>query len=163
MTSTFLKGKHVPELVPELDPKPPPAESQTVDSADNKESPGESPADEPNQESAQQETAFKKLRRAVGKEVSNRSAKIAKSLVDHTIKGNSNSARIVVGLVDKRRRSKSEMNKLKEAALNPKPGRSVAIDLASDPPWKDEEIDHSVGEPAVSDEERRDDNEAHKK
>ena len=69
----------------------------------------------------------------------------------------------MVGLVDKRKRSKTEMNKLKNAALNPKPGRSVAVDLASDPQWKDEEIDHSVGNPAVSDEEKREANEAHKK
>ena len=146
MTTAFPKQAQIPDQAP----KPPPEQSALLESP-----PVESAAAEPNPDNAQQETAFKKLRRAVGKEVSSKSDEIAVSLVQHTIDGNSNTARIVVGLVDKRRRSKAEMNKLKQAALDPRRTRSVAVDLASDQQWKDEDIDHSVGDPAASDQKRR--------
>ena len=113
------------------------------------------PAETATADSSEQNRAFKELRRALSKEVLAKSTKIAASLVQNTIDGNSNSARIVVGLVDKRKRSKTAMSRLKKAALNAKPTQSVARDLAADPEWKDEEIDHSAGNPAVSEEERR--------
>jgi len=62
---------------------------------------------------------------------------IATSLVDATIKGNSNSARIVVGLVDKRPRNKREKKQLKDAALANLRGVQKAIDLAAEPEWQD--------------------------
>ena len=75
--------------------------------------------------------------------------------MQNTIDGNSSTARIVVGLVDTRGKSKSELRKLKKAALEIETRKSVARDLATDPPWTDDDIDHSAGDAAVSEEERR--------
>jgi hypothetical protein len=88
--------------------------------------------------------AYKKLRRAMGKEVGERSVDIAKSIVDSTVKGNSNSARILVGLVDKRPKTKSELKKLKKTALEGLPLKSTAIDLAAEPQWQDDEHGHAA-------------------
>jgi hypothetical protein len=71
------------------------------------------------------EDAFKQLRRAVGKEVREKSGEIAKSLVQSTLEGNSNNARLVVSLVDKRKKKKIEAES--------KRGEEMAIDLASQP------------------------------
>jgi hypothetical protein len=69
--------------------------------------------------------AFKQLRQAVGEEVRAKSGEIAKSLVESTLQGNSNNARLVVSLVDKRKKKKIEA----ESKL----GKSVAMDLAAMP------------------------------
>lgn len=108
----------------------------------------ESPAEAENPATPAKEDALKKLRRAVGNEVREKSDKIAKSLVDSTLKGNSNSARLVVSLVDKRPRNKAELKKLKKAAS--KPHRSTAMDLASEPQWQDEDNHKVAGEPGGS-------------
>lgn len=82
------------------------------------------------------ESAFKSLRRAVGKEVSKKSGQIAKSLVQGTLDGNANSARIVMALVDKRAKKSSQP---KRAGAKGESRRSAAIDLAAEPQWKDED------------------------
>ncbi|MGB6689323.1 MAG: hypothetical protein WBE76_15935 [Terracidiphilus sp.] len=78
--------------------------------------------------------AFKQLRQAVGKEVREQSTEIAQSLVKSTLAGNSNNARLVVSLVDKRKKKKIEV----ESKL----GKSVAMDLAAMPqcPPEDDEF-----------------------
>ncbi len=90
---------------------------------------------------------YKRLKRAVGNKVLEKSETIADSLVKATIAGNSNSARIVVGLVDKRRRSPSEMKKLRKAALSHKSGVSKAIDLRNERDWTDEDEAKLAGDP----------------
>jgi hypothetical protein len=108
----------------------------------------ESPAEEQKPAKPAKEDALKKLRRAVGDEVREQSVTIAKSLVDSTLKGNSNSARLVVSLVDKRPKNKAELKKLKMVAS--KTHRSTAMDLASEPEWQDEDNHKVAGEPGGS-------------
>jgi hypothetical protein len=88
---------------------------------------------------AGKDSAYKRLRRAVGKEVSGQSEMIAKSLVESTLAGNSSCARIVVSLVDKKKRTSSEQKKLKKAALDSKPVRTTAMNLADDALWENED------------------------
>jgi hypothetical protein len=108
----------------------------------------ESPAEEEKPAKPAKEDALKKLRRAVGNQVRENSEKIAKSLVDSTLKGNSNSARLVVALVDKRPRNKAELKKLTKAVS--KTRRSTAMDLASEPQWQDEDNQKVVADPGRS-------------
>jgi hypothetical protein len=77
------------------------------------------------------EDAFKQLRRAVGKEVREKSTEIAQSLVQSTLDGNSNNARLVVSLVDKRKKKKIEAES--------KRGEQMAINLAAEPQSPPEE------------------------
>jgi hypothetical protein len=116
-------------------------------------------ADSPQSEK-EQDDAFKKLRRAVGKKVSERSDEIAKSLVQHAIDGNSNTARIVVGIVDKKKRTKSELKRLKKAALETKPVESTALNLAKDELWTDDD-DKDAGDPERCRKKGRDADEKH--
>jgi hypothetical protein len=90
------------------------------------------PAAEPGSEKPKKRKALKSLRRAVGSKVLEKSTEIAQSLVDSTLKGNPNSARIVVALVDKRIKKK-ELKKVVEGKCT----HSVAINLAEDDPYED--------------------------
>jgi hypothetical protein len=90
------------------------------------------PAAEQGSEKPKKRKALKELRRAVGSEVLEKSTEIAQSLVNSTLKGNSNSARIVVALVDKRIKKK-ELKKPVEVTC----GHSVAINLAEDEPFEE--------------------------
>jgi hypothetical protein len=144
--------KHI-ELMPEE------AEIQKSESAEESREPAPATptSTEPTApESASTEPAkndpLKKLKRAVGKKVLEQTDTIAESLVKATIAGNSNSARIVVSLVDKRRRSESEIRKLRKAALSHKSGVSKAIELRDGPEWKDEDEAKLAGDPPASDE-----------
>ena len=101
------------------------------------------PADE-DSHAARPGEALKKLKRAVGKKVLEQSDKIAESLVKATIEGNSNSARIVVGLVDKRRKSTAQQKKLKKAVEEVESTHSVAMDLAEGPDWDDDDDGHPI-------------------
>lgn len=74
---------------------------------------------------------MKKLRQAIGKEVREQSEEIARSLVKSTLAGNSSNARLVVSLVDKRKKKKIEAES--------KRGESVAINLAAEPQWPSED------------------------
>lgn len=96
---------------------------------------------------AENKNAFKKLRRAVGDKVIEQSDKIAESLVQSTLKGNSNSARIVVGLVGKQRKNKSKLEKLKKAAVQGGPDHCTAYDLAIDVRLPSDGGDMSLGDP----------------
>jgi len=86
--------------------------------------------------------AFKQLRQAVGKEVREKSSQIAKSLVQSTLDGNSNNARLVVSLVDKRKKKKIEVES--------KRGENMAMNLAAEPqcPPEDDEFypDFEIGQ-----------------
>jgi len=77
--------------------------------------------------------AFKKLRRAVRAKVRKESEKIAESLINSALEGNSSSARIMVSLVEKKKKDKSK--------LKGKRGHSLALDLASDPQLPPEDDD----------------------
>lgn len=77
--------------------------------------------------------AFKKLRRAVRAKVRKQSEKIAESLVNSALKGNSSSTRIMVSLVEKKTKDKSRPKG--------KRGHSLALDLASDPQLPPEDDD----------------------
>jgi hypothetical protein len=94
----------------------------------------EAPSTQKRPKKPAKEDAFKQLRRAVGKEVRERSGEIAKSLVDSTLEGNSNNARLVVSLVDKRKKKKIEAES--------KRGEQMAINLAAEPqsPPEDDEF-----------------------
>jgi hypothetical protein len=79
--------------------------------------------------------ALKQLRRAVRKKVREQSTEIADSLVTSALAGNSSSARIMVSLVEKKKK------KDKSKAIEGKPLRSLALDLASDPECPPEDDD----------------------
>lgn len=95
------------------------------------------PQDQAHGEIAQEDApknAFKQLRRAVRKKVREQSAELAESLVNSALEGNSSSARIMVSLVEKKKKKhKSEDNG--------KPLESLALDLASDPQCPPEDDD----------------------
>jgi hypothetical protein len=80
------------------------------------------PANDRNTAHRAREGAYKKLRKAMENEVNNRCDKIAKSLVDSTENGNSNSARIVVSLVEKKPKKKRRVPKGRL-------GKTVAMNL----------------------------------
>lgn len=87
----------------------------------------------------QKEVPLRKLRRAVGDKVLEQTDQIAESLINNTIKGNSNTARLVVSLVDKKPVTPADLKQLKKVARKPKKLQTAAMDLASDPPWRDPE------------------------
>ncbi len=80
--------------------------------------------------------AYKQLRHAVREKVRQQSEEIAASLVNSTLEGNSSSARIMVSLVEK----KKKKNKSREKG---KRGHSLALDLASDPQVRPEDDEWS--------------------
>jgi hypothetical protein len=100
------------------------------------------PLTQPRPKKPAKQDAFKQLRQAVGKEVREQSTKIAQSLVKSTLEGNSNNARLVVSLVDKRKKKKIEVKS--------KRGESVALNLAAEPqcPPEDDEFypDFEIGQ-----------------
>jgi hypothetical protein len=79
----------------------------------------------------EQEGAYKILRRDVGRTVRKNSTKIAESLVKSALEGNSNSARLLVSLVNRK--------KNKKTPVKTRHGPSVAMNLAEEPQWKGEE------------------------
>jgi hypothetical protein len=108
-----------------------------------KQNEAQAPSTEKRPKKPAKEDAFKQLRRAVGKEVREQSGEIAKSLVQSTLKGNSNNARLVVSLVDKRKKKKIEAES--------KRGEELAIDLGAQPqsPPEDDQFysDADAGRP----------------
>jgi hypothetical protein len=108
--------------------------------------PSDAETDSPQPEKERND-AYKRLRRAVGKKVSAQSSAIADALVKHTIEGNSSTARILVGIVDKKKRSRSQIKRVKMAALEAKPPESPAINLANDDPWTGHDDDKYSGDP----------------
>jgi len=80
--------------------------------------------------------ALKRLRRAAKRNVRDNSAQIAQALLDHTLKGDLPSARMLVSLIDKPKPKGKKIPKSRR-------GRSLALDLASDP-------QEGPGEPPVN-------------
>jgi hypothetical protein len=107
-------------------------ESAPVDAASGKHDKKRAPA-----KKEKKEVPLGKLRQALGDKVLARTDDIAQSLIENTIKGNSNTARLVVSLVDKKPVTSADLKKLERAAQKKKKPKSVAIDLASDPQWRD--------------------------
>jgi hypothetical protein len=89
------------------------------------------PATEPSAKKPKKDNAYKTLRRAMKEKVIAESGNIAQALIDSTKEGNSNSARILVGLVDKRT-SKKTFKKLTEV----EGGESAAERYAREPPFE---------------------------
>ena len=93
-------------------------------------------------EKKEDNNAFLVLRRAVSQEVVNQAKKIAKALIKSTRAGNSNSARIVVFVIDERNDKKLTLNQPK--VLDNLNRRSVALDLAAQPPYAGPDEDEEV-------------------
>ena len=86
--------------------------------------------------------AFRFLRQAVSEEVHKEAAAIATALIQSVKDGNSNSARIVVSLIDKRARRRRDTKKSKPTPQTPT--RSVAMDLAAQPPYTGPDEDGEI-------------------
>jgi hypothetical protein len=95
-------------------------------------SPNPTPEDKPKRVRGD---ALKRFRKAAKRTVRDNSGEIAKKLLDQTLKGDMPSAKMLVSLIGKpvRRRPKKEPE--------PKPVRSLALDLASDPPCPPQDDD----------------------
>lgn len=159
MPLEISKPREVAEIAPaesqtgSSHPEPQPTEALTPERTEEPPQPTE----------AQKEDAFKKLKRSMATKVIEKSDLIANSLIEATIKGNSNSARIVVGLVDKRRKTRRQLKALKRSVNGATPRHSVTFDLAESPEWDDDDDgkpirrappappEHAPSDPAPSD------------
>jgi hypothetical protein len=94
----------------------------------------DTPDPNPNPQKRVRGDALKRLRKAAKRNVRDNSARIAKALLDHTLKGDLPSAKMLVSLIDKPKPKGKKIPKSRR-------GYSLALDLASDPECPPEEWD----------------------